>query len=539
MYSFFKKERLLLTLIILFGLFFGILGAILKYTAYRNRNIHAPAIAFGFLAMHDGVLSDGPILVQVPKPEAEADTEAAAAPEAEAESSEAAEEVPEEEAEPEGPVFQHVNKRYFSDALFIGDSRTDGLRLFAPFEGADYFCDTGMSVLECLDTAAEVEGVGTVTLEQLLAQKEYGKIYISLGINDVGYDFDYLAENYGEVYDFLRKNAPDAIIYIMASMHVAKNRALNEPIFESENVNELNRRFSEYADGVHSFYIDENEVFDDEEGYLIADYTGDNVHLYAKYYELWDEFLCDNAVVTPDMKNTGEAPAASEDGSESGGQEDAPTFREVDENYFSDALFIGDARVDGLRLYAPFGGADYFCTTDMTLTDCLEEKVAVDGMGETTLLQLLSHRAYGKIYISLGINEMGYDLDYLINQFDSIYNALREAKPDAVIYIMANLHVTKSYADSETYFQSDRVDELNRRFSEYADGVHSFYIDENAVFDDTDGYLAEKYTGDDVHPLAKYYALWKDFLCKNAAVPAGAAAAGDEGSDVAEEVPEE
>ena len=250
------------------------------------------------------------------------------------------------------------------------------------------------------------------------------------------------------------------------------------------------------------------------------------------------------------MKNTGEGPAPTGDGSESGEQADAaPVFQTVDENYFSDALFIGDARVDGLRLYAPFGGADYFCTTDMTLTDCMDAKVAVTGRGETTLSQLLSHRAYGKIYISLGINEMGYDLDYLIDQFGSIYDALREAQPDAVIYIMANLHVTKSYADAETFFQSDRVDELNRRFSEYADGVHSFYLDENEVFDDADGYLDEKYTRDDVHPLAKYYPLWKDFLCKNAAVPAGTNHSGtaadtassedgtEESADAAEETP--
>ncbi|MBR4132788.1 MAG: hypothetical protein IKT99_07395, partial [Oscillospiraceae bacterium] len=63
MNSFFRKDRLLLTLIVLFAVFFGILGAIIKYTSYRSRNIKAPAIAFGFLAMHDGAFSDtvGPV----------------------------------------------------------------------------------------------------------------------------------------------------------------------------------------------------------------------------------------------------------------------------------------------------------------------------------------------------------------------------------------------------------------------------------------------------------------------------------------------
>ena len=196
---------------------------------------------------------------------------------------------------------------------------------------------------------------------------------------------------------------------------------------------------------------------------------------------------------------------------------DESPFRTVDESYFTDALFIGDARVDGLRLYAPFDGADYFCSTEMTLTDCMEVKIEVEGRGETTLPQLLSHRRYGKIYISLGINEMGYDLDYLVNQFDTVYEALREAEPDAIIYIMANLHVTKSYADAEAIFQSDRVDELNRRFAEYADGLHSYYINENEIFDDAEGYLVSSYTEDETLLSGKYYKLWADFICRNAA----------------------
>ncbi len=214
-----------------------------------------------------------------------------------------------------------------------------------------------------------------------------------------------------------------------------------------------------------------------------------------------------NATLPAPTDETGEA---------SSDAADSP-FRTVDDDYFSDALFIGDARVDGLRLYAPFDGADYFCTTDMTLTDCMEAKVAVEGRGETTLPQLLSHRRYGKIYISLGINEMGYDLDYLVDQFDTVYEALREAEPDAIIYIMANLHVTKSYAEAEAIFQSDRVNELNRRFSEYADGLHSYYIDENEIFDDAEGYLVSSYTEDETLLSGKYYKLWADFLRRSAA----------------------
>ena len=308
MSSFFKKERLLLSLIVIFGIFFGIFGTILKHTAYANQNIEAPGIAFGFLAMHDGILTGDSTPVSMQQPPA-AEPELEPEPEIEPET----EPFPDPEPEPEPPepeaVFQTVHESYFSDALFIGDSRTDGLRLYAPFDGADYFCNTGMSVLKCLDTSVEsVEGFGSVTLAQLLDQRDYGKVYISLGINDVGYDHEYLVDYFKEIIDLVCEKEPDAIVYIMSSMHVAKNRAINEPMFESENVDHLNELFGALADGAHIFYIDVNEAFDDEEGYLVSDYTGDNVHLYAKYYEMWDEWLCQNAVVIPGMANPGTEP---------------------------------------------------------------------------------------------------------------------------------------------------------------------------------------------------------------------------------------
>lgn len=318
---FFKKERLLLTLIIIFGIFFGILGGILKRTTYRDQEIKAPGIAFGFLAMHDGALSK-----DKPATPPAAPQETPEAPETDTEPAPATEPAPtaEPEAEPEEtPAYEfcEVYPSYFTDALFIGDSRTDGLRLYAPFEGADYFCSTGMSVTGCLDETADIEGLGTVTLAQLLEQRDYGKIYISLGINDVGYDHSVLVPYFEDIYNFLREQEPDAIVYIMASMHVAKNRAINEPMFESERVDHLNGLFGEFADGEHSFFIDENEAFDDEEGYLIADWTGDNVHLYARYYEVWDNWLCRNAVVIPGMANPGDVPPAPEPAEEETSEE--------------------------------------------------------------------------------------------------------------------------------------------------------------------------------------------------------------------------
>ena len=77
-----------------------------------------------------------------------------------------------------------------SNALFIGDSRTVGLSEYSQIDGADFFANVGMSVYNIHDKTVSVPTVGKVTLTQLLKNKKYDKIYVMLGINEIGYNFD-------------------------------------------------------------------------------------------------------------------------------------------------------------------------------------------------------------------------------------------------------------------------------------------------------------------------------------------------------------
>ena len=88
---------------------------------------------------------------------------------------------------------------FMDDALFIGDSRTVGLMEYAGIDTADYFCTVGMSVYNIHKKPVSVPNVGKVTLTELLNGKKYGKIYIMLGINEVGYEFSGIIEKYNEL----------------------------------------------------------------------------------------------------------------------------------------------------------------------------------------------------------------------------------------------------------------------------------------------------------------------------------------------------
>ena len=183
------------------------------------------------------------------------------------------------------------NNISMDDALFIGDSRTVGLMEYAGIDGADYFCTVGMSVYNIHKNSVSVPNVGKVTLTELLNGKKYGKIYIMLGINEVGYKFSSTVEKYSELIEFIKDKQPDAVIFIQANLHVSKSRSDSDKVVNNTAINGLNAELAKLADGKSIFYLDANILFDDEAGGLSADKSGDSTHLYAKYYREWGEWI--------------------------------------------------------------------------------------------------------------------------------------------------------------------------------------------------------------------------------------------------------
>ena len=177
------------------------------------------------------------------------------------------------------------------DALFIGDSRTVGLMEYAGIDGADYFCTVGMSVYNIHKKPVSVPNVGKVTLTELLNSKKYGKIYIMLGINEVGYKVSNTVEKYSELIEFIKGKQSDAVIFIQANLHVTQRRSDSDKVVNNPAINRLNSELSKLADGKNKFYLDANILFDDANGSLSADKTGDSAHLYAKYYVEWGKWI--------------------------------------------------------------------------------------------------------------------------------------------------------------------------------------------------------------------------------------------------------
>lgn len=199
-----------------------------------------------------------------------------------------------------GVQFVESGREYFDDALFIGDSRTEGIRDYGTLKNAQYFCHRGLSSYQ-IDNSP----VNGKTIWEFLNGKKFGKIYVMLGINEVGNDIEYTASAFRKLVDGIKEVQPDAIIYIQANLHVASFAETD--IINNERINALNSKLSELADNNKVFFLDANGIFDNEYGALPDDCTSDGIHFLAKYYSNWCDWLCQNTV----QKGGNSAPAAA------------------------------------------------------------------------------------------------------------------------------------------------------------------------------------------------------------------------------------
>lgn len=183
---------------------------------------------------------------------------------------------------------------YFSDALFIGDSRTVGFYTYARVEGATYFGRTSMNVYNAFQGGSET-GNGSMSLAELLTSRRFGKIYILLGINEIGGSLDNIASTYFRLIETIKAYQPEAKIIIQSNMHVTKAKSDSSPnVFSNSRINTLNQKLAALADNSTVFYMPLEHLFDDDKGSMRAEYSYDGVHLYGKYYYLWHDFIVTN-----------------------------------------------------------------------------------------------------------------------------------------------------------------------------------------------------------------------------------------------------
>ncbi len=196
--------------------------------------------------------------------------------------------------------YQTVDKSYFDDAVFIGDSRTVGMQDYSGLDNASFFAKTGLNVYEVLEDEFITDPAdgSQASVSHMLQKYHYGKIYFMVGINELGTgNTGTFQKAYERVIRKFHKWQPNAVIYIQGIIPVSKAKAAEDDIFNNININDKNVAIAQLADGKDIFYLDVSGKLTDKNGYLKKDYTFDDVHMYAQNYVMWTDYLMEHAVV--------------------------------------------------------------------------------------------------------------------------------------------------------------------------------------------------------------------------------------------------
>lgn len=190
------------------------------------------------------------------------------------------------------PLSDSVDATYFDDAVFIGDSRTEGLFLNTGLSNATSFAHMGLMVDTVFTRPLfNVNGEKVPVIDALKAT-DFSKVYIMLGINETGWAYSSIfVQKYGDIVDAIREINPDAVIYIQAIMPVSQRVSDTHSYIKNAKISEYNQLLQQLAEEKQVYYIDTASAVAGPDESLPEDAAPDGIHLVRSYCRKWLDYL--------------------------------------------------------------------------------------------------------------------------------------------------------------------------------------------------------------------------------------------------------
>lgn len=192
-----------------------------------------------------------------------------------------------------------------------------------------------------------------------------------------------------------------------------------------------------------------------------------------------------------------------------------PESEAVEEDFFADAAFIGDSRIDGFRLYSGLTQGDFIVKTGMSVFKVEKDLLTYNGE-KMTALEALGQKEYGKIYLSMGINELGmYNDKGYHDHYAAFVDSIRAQQPKADIYIQLLIPVnTQKCAEKgmASYINNDQIAVYNDLLRQVAQEKQVYLVDPAQELTDETGEPPYDTVADGVHFQRGPYQQWLDYL---------------------------
>lgn len=198
------------------------------------------------------------------------------------------------------PASEAVDLSYFDDAVFIGDSRTEGLFINTGLSNATFLTHQGLTVSEVFTEEVISVGGKKTTVMDALAGTSFSKVYIMLGINETGWVYDSIfIEKYGEIIDAIREINPDAVIYVESILPVTSEVSSTHSYIKNERIDTFNQLLQDMALEKGVYYLNVSEAIAADDGSLPEDAATDGIHLKKEPCQTWLTYLREHTAAGP------------------------------------------------------------------------------------------------------------------------------------------------------------------------------------------------------------------------------------------------
>ena len=209
-----------------------------------------------------------------------------------------------EKASPEGtgtgelpcpiPETEAVEDTYFEGAVFLGDSRTEGLLLYSGLKTGHFYTAVGATVESVFskDAWKTEEGTKIPLLDAVAAQESCDKIYVMLGINELGWTkTETFRDQYTKVIDRLREDHPDAKIVLQSIPPVSAKQEAKKTYVNTARIQVYNEVIQTLAQEKQCYFLDVAACLTGTDGLLPEKLNFDGIHLNPSGCKAWLNYL--------------------------------------------------------------------------------------------------------------------------------------------------------------------------------------------------------------------------------------------------------
>lgn len=194
----------------------------------------------------------------------------------------------------------HGGVEYLSKIVFLGDSRTYGLKAFSMLndgENTNQVWTPKNGTMSIWDMQYQriyhPKSSTELTAAQAAAIDTPEILIVSLGINGVKLvQKEYFISEYSKLIESIKVASPKTKIILQSMFPVCRSYT----DITNAKINEGNKWIVEVAKRTGSFYLNTAEVLSDGEGYLKEEYSTDGCHLTPLGLDIQIEYTCTHTV---------------------------------------------------------------------------------------------------------------------------------------------------------------------------------------------------------------------------------------------------